>query len=150
MNRFLREQARQEADKGMSRTFVSLAADSTRIIAYYTLTMGFIDFEHIPQEKRLSRYPAPVVLLAQLAVDNDYKRQGMGERLLFDAQARALEVAEGIGVYAMTLDAREENLCAYYEQFGFRRRADGPLRMYKTIKSIRNLGLTAEPLTSAA
>ena len=149
MNRYLREQAKQEADKGMSRTFVSLATGGSRIIGYYTLTTGFVDFEHIPQERRLSRHPAPVILLARLAVDNTYKRRGVGERLLFDAQARVLEVSQGVGVYAMTLDAREESLCAYYQQFGFKRRADGPLHMYKTMKAIRNLDLTAEPLASA-
>lgn len=147
MNRYLREQAKQEADKGMSHTFISLADDGIRIIGYYTLTTGFIDFEHIPQEKRLSRHPAPVVLLARLAVDNAYKGQRIGERLLFDAQARVLEVAETVGIYAMTLDAREDSLCSYYEQFGFKRRADGPLRMYKTMKAIRSLSLVAEPLT---
>jgi hypothetical protein len=35
---------------------------------------------------------------------------------LFDAQARVLELSESIGLSAMTLDAREESLCAFYAQ----------------------------------
>lgn len=144
MNRSLREQAKQDAHKGLSRTFVNLADDARMIIGYYTLTLGFLAFENIPQEKRLSRYPAPVALLARLAVDKAFT---IGERLLFDAQARVLELSESIDLYAMTLDAREESLCAFYAQYDFKRRADGPLRMYKTLGAIRKLGLTATPIT---
>lgn len=147
MNRYLWEQARQDAEKGLSRTFVNLTEDRVRIVGYYTLALGFLAFENIPSEKRLSRYPAPVALLARLAVDSAFKGQGIGERLLFDAQARVLEISQSIGLYAMTLDAREESLVPFYEQYDFKRRADGPLRMYKTLAAIRKLGLTPESLS---
>ncbi|MBV9850767.1 MAG: GNAT family N-acetyltransferase [Armatimonadetes bacterium] len=146
MNRFLKEQTRQDAERGLSRTLVNLADDGIRILGYYTLALGFLDFDSAPEEKRLSRHPAPVILLARLAVDKDFQAQGVGRRLLYDAQARAVEITERIGLYAMTLDAREERLCAYYERYGFKRRADGPLRMYKTMAAIRKLGLRAAPL----
>lgn len=146
MNRFLKEQARQDAEKGLSRTFVNLADDGLRILGYYTLALGFLDFDSVPEEKRLSRHPAPVILLARLSVDKEFQAQGIGRRLLYDAQARTVDIADRIGLYAMTLDAREEGLCAYYERYGFKRRADGPLRMYKTMTTIRRLNLSAAPL----
>ena len=139
MNRFLQEQARQDAEKGLSRTFVNLTDDGLSILGYYTFAVGFLDFENVPEEKRLSRHPAPVILLARLAVDKNFQAQGVGRRLLDNAQARALKISEGVGLCAMTLDAREEHLCAYYERYGFKRRADGPLRMYKTMATIRKL-----------
>jgi GNAT superfamily N-acetyltransferase len=146
MNRYLKEQARQDAAKGLSRTFVNLDDDHTTIIGFYTLVMNELSFENIPNEKRLSRYPAPVVLLAQLAVDKAFQGRRIGEHLLYDAQARVIEIAENVGVYAMTLDAREPSLCAYYAQHRFKMRVDGPLRMYKTVTAIRQIGLTAAPL----
>lgn len=147
MNRYLKETARQEAEKGMSRTFVSLAADRTRITGYYTLVNSFLSFDQMPQEKRLSRYPAPVALLAQIAVDQALQSQGIGRTLLFDAQARARDVSENIGIYALVLDARDEILCPFYERYDFNRCAGESLRMYKTMKTIRRLGLTTLALT---
>jgi len=147
MNRYFKETARQEAEKGMSRTFLSLAADRTRVTGYYTLANSSLSFDQMPQEKRLSRYPAPVALLAQIAVDQTFQGQGIGRILLFDAQARARDVSENIGIYALVLDAREESLCAFYEQYDFHRCAGESLRMYKTMKVIRQLSLVTLPLT---
>lgn len=147
MNRYLKEMARQEAEKGMSRTFVSLGTDRTHITGYYTLVNSFLSFDEVPQERRLSRYPAPVALLAQMAVDQTFQGQGIGKTLLFDAQARARDVSENIGIYALVLDARDESLCAFYQQYDFNRCVGESLRMYKTIKTIRQLGLSTLSLT---
>lgn len=147
MNRYLKETARQEAEKGMSRTFVSLAADRTRITGYYTLANSSLAFDEIPQEKKISRYPAPVALLAQIAVDQEFQGHGIGRTLLFDAQARTRDVSENIGIYALVLDAREESLCAFYERYEFHRCAGASLRMYKTMKVIRRLDLVTLRLT---
>jgi predicted N-acetyltransferase YhbS len=147
MNRYLREQARHDTEKDLSRTFVSLGEDDTHITGHYTLALAFLEFENIPQEKRLSRYPAPVALLARLAVDKQSQGQRLGERLLFDAQTRVLELSRSIGIYAMTLDARDESLCAFYAQYDFKSRADNPLRMYKTLSAIRKLNLVTDPLS---
>ena len=98
MNIYLRQQARQDAEKGLSRTFVHVAdATSATIQGFYALAFALLAFEEIPHEKRLSRYPAPVALLAQLAVDVRFQKQGLGERLLFDALARADEASGRIG-----------------------------------------------------
>jgi hypothetical protein len=41
----------------------------------------------------------------------------------------------------MILDARTEALAKWYEQYDFRRRKDGPLQMYKSIRTSRKLNL---------
>ena len=147
MNRYLKEMARQEAEKGMSRTFVWLTADQTHIMGYYTLVNSFLSFDQMPQEKRISRYPAPVAFLAQIAVDQTFQGRGIGRKLLFDSQARARDVSENIGIYALVLDARDESLCAFYERYDFNRCVGESLRMYKTMKTIRQLGLTTLSFT---
>ena len=149
MNVYLRQQARQDAEKGLSRTFVSVAdATSATVQGFYTLAFALLAFEEVPREKRLSRYPAPVALLAQLAVDSHFQKQGLGERLLFDALARADEASERIGLYALVLDAREEGLFGFYERYGFQR-ATGERRMYLKMSAIRQLGLRAVPLVGS-
>lgn len=76
MNRYLREQAKQDSDKGLSRTFVNLAEDAQTIIGYYTLALKFLAFENIPQEKRLSRYPAQWLCWHGLLLTSPSKGRG--------------------------------------------------------------------------
>ncbi len=84
-----------------------------------------------------------MVLLARLAVDVRFRGQKFGERLLFDAQARTEEIADRTGVFALILDAREESVVPFYQQYDFVLAAPESLRMYKTLKSIRALRLRA-------
>ena len=114
MNRFLKEQARQDAEKGLSRTFINVAGDGRRILGYYTFAIGFLDFDSVPEEKRLSRHPAPVILLARLAVDKNFpKSRRWASDYCTTRRLARWRLRDRVGLYAMTLDAREESLCAY-------------------------------------
>lgn len=149
INQYLRTQARQDMEKGLSRTFVLVHRDfPSLILGYYTLVPGSLAFEEVPAEKRLSRYPAPVLLMAQLGVDRRYQSVGIGRFLLFDAIARAEWVSRQTGLYAIILDAREDTLIAYYEKHGFVRASgsDYPRRMYLKMSEARRLGLTPAPV----
>ena len=149
MNSYLREQARQDTEKGLSRTFVlTEAPQETQRHGFYTLAFTMLAFEEILQEKRLSRYPAPVALLAQMAVDRRAQGQGLGDLLLLDALARAELASQQIGLYAVVLDAREESLLSFYARYGFERAegASQPRRMYQKMSDIRLLGLTPAPV----
>jgi predicted N-acetyltransferase YhbS len=147
-NQYLKQQARQDADKRLSRTFVLVGEEEAQICAYYTLTPSFIDFEEMPTEKRLSRYPAPVTLLAQLAVDVRFQKRGLGELLLFDVMARSAEIARHTGQFAVILDAREDNLIEFYAQYGFVRASSSehPRRMYLKMSVIQALALAPAPI----
>lgn len=111
------------------------------MLGFYTLVSRHIEFDEVRDERPKIKYPIPVVLLAQLAVDLKFQGRRLGERLLMDAQARTHEISVQIGVHSMILDARTEELAKWYESYDFRRRAGGPLRMYKSIKAIRKLNL---------
>jgi GNAT superfamily N-acetyltransferase len=141
MNRYLRENALQDAEKHLSRTFVALGEKQDVISGFYTLVSRHIAFAEMPDERPKIKYPVHTVLLAQLAVDKNFHKQGLGERLLMDAQARVHEISLQLDVYAMILDARTEELANWYAMYDFKCRAGGPLQMYKSIKSIIKLGL---------
>jgi hypothetical protein len=144
MNRYLRENANQDSEKNLSRTFVaSPDIESRTIQGFYTLAIRTVTWTHIPdaRPKISDRYPIPVILLAQLAVDARFQRQQIGERLLMNAQARVDRLSRETGVFAMILDARTDNVARWYEQYDFLRRKEGPLQMYKSIRAIRKLNL---------
>lgn len=142
MNRYLSQYARQNDEKGLSRTFVAVSATgAARIHGYYTLSNGSVAFENLPDEQRLPRYPVPTALLGRLAVDRDSQGQGLGTRLLLDALRRSAQVSQEIGVFAVEVVALDEGARAFYTKFGFRPLADDRLHLYMTLKAIHKLNL---------
>ena len=97
-------------------------------------------FDEIP-EKRLPRYPIPVVHLGRLAVDMRYQGKGLGEFLLMDALRRTQLVSEQIGVYAVEVRAIDEAARQFYLKYGFTELKDDKLHLYLPISVIRKLSL---------
>lgn len=142
---FLQEKALQDQEKNLSRTMVLVneVLDSKRIVGYHTLVFAQISQEQIPSDKPIIKRPIPVILLGQLGVDKVFHSKGYGELLLMDAQARVDEISRKVGVRAMMLDARNENLAKWYEKYDFVRFPQ-QLRMFKSVKDIRKLNLIGD------
>ena len=142
---FLREKALQDQEKNLSRTMVLIneVIDTKRVIGYHTLIFAQISQEQMPNDKPTIKRAIPVILLGQLGVDRAFHGKGYGELLLMDAQARVDEISRKVGVRAMMLDARNENLAKWYEKYDFVR-FPNELRMFKSIKDIRKLKLISD------
>lgn len=138
---FLRRHARQNQDKNVSRTYVAVRSGERRVLGFYTLASGAVDFEHLPDNvrKRLPRYPVPVVHLARLAVDRSVQGLRLGEFLLLDALRRAVGVADVLGVFAVEVAAKHERAREFYLRYDFRSFVDERLRLYLPIETIRKL-----------
>lgn len=142
MTRFLREQALQDQEKNLSRRMVLVdeQATPTHIVGYHTLLMAQAQQEQIPGDRPHIKRPIPVILLGQLGIDREFQARGYGELMLMDAQARVAEIATKVGVRALMLDARNEDLARWYERYDFIR-FPGEFRMFKSIDDIRALKL---------
>jgi GNAT superfamily N-acetyltransferase len=123
LDRFLKELARQNQDKGVSRTFVLARGEEPRVYGYYTLSAGQVNTTDLPPKaaKKLPKYPVPVAMLGRLAVDSSVQGQGHGELLLVDAIHRTLTAAEGIGLFAVVVDAIDDRAAQFYMHYGFER-----------------------------
>ena len=66
----------------------------------------------------------PAILLGMLAVDTEYRSQGLGGALLRDAVIRSRFVADNIGAKVLVVDPLTSELESFYERFGFERIAD--------------------------
>jgi len=64
-------------------------------------------------------HPLPVALVGRLAVDLRAQGRGIGGILLTDALLRVAEVADQVGCYGVTVDAKDESAMAFYQRFGF-------------------------------
>jgi hypothetical protein len=56
--------------------------------------------------------------------------------LLADAIKRTLAVSDQIAIFAMVVDAIDDNAKGFYEQFGYARLSDDSLRLFLPLKSI--------------
>ncbi len=142
LNLFLQQQAGQNSKRDFSQTFVVVSeAESPHIIGYYTLAMSSLDFNQLPKQKHLPRYPIPIAQLGRLAVDLQHRGRHIGEYSLFHALWRVQLLSQEIGVFAVEVKALDEAASRFYMKYGFVPLADDLLHLYITLKSIRKLDL---------
>jgi GNAT superfamily N-acetyltransferase len=138
LDEFLRKYARQNQERGISRTYVATVRGESRVLGFYTLAAGSVPVADLPEpeRRRLPRYPIPVVQLARLAVDRGAKGGGVGKSLLADALRRSVRVADIIGIFAVEVYAKQEAAAAFYHRFGFAPLEDDRLHLYLPLHTI--------------
>ena len=139
LDRYLLQQARQDADKRVAAPFVLVDPPGTAVLGYYTLSASVIEVDEIPPEmaRRLPRYPQlPVTLLGRLAVDGRLKGLGAGEFLLMDALRRSLTAAAEIAAMAVVVDAKDPAAEAFYRHFDFIPLQGNPARLFLPMKTV--------------
>ena len=95
--------------------------DKTAVLGYYTLSTLSIDLSILPEKiaKKLPRHPIPAALIGRLAVDVSAQGKGIGKMLLANAIKRTLAVSNEIAIYAMVVDAINEEAVSFYKRYGF-------------------------------
>jgi predicted GNAT family N-acyltransferase len=142
LDRYLHEQARQDADKHVAAAFVLTAPPAVKVLGYYTLSASVVNAGELPDilAKKLPRYPQlPVTLLGRLAVDQSMKGHGLGQFLLMDALHRSLHAAAQIAAMAVVVDAKDEAAEAFYRHFNFVPLQQRPRRLFLPMKAVAAL-----------
>lgn len=132
LNRYIREQARQDESRGISRLFVATAAGSpSTILGFYALSAAAISPASLSLElaRRMPRHAVPAALVGRLAVDRRHAGEGLGGILLADAVLKAEVASEVIGVAVIVVDPLDEPARRFYRRFGFSDAA-GAAQMY--------------------
>jgi len=140
LDEYLRRYARQNHEAGTSKAFVSVPLDEpTKVLGYYTLSPGAIQYEHLPDDmrKRLARYDLGVYRLGRLAVVRAMQGAGLGTELLLAAADRAWAAAALAGGYALAIDAKDEDAATWYMKFGARRLLSDPLKLILPFAAVR-------------
>jgi GNAT superfamily N-acetyltransferase len=133
LDRYLKQQARQDADKRVAAPFVAVRPPEARVLGYYTLSASVLTLTDLPDglARKLPRYPQlPVTLLGRLAIDRSNKGHGLGEHLLLDALRRSLVHADQIAAMAVVVDAKDEAAAAFYRHYGFLTLQAQPSRLF--------------------
>jgi GNAT superfamily N-acetyltransferase len=87
--------------------------------------------------KGMPRHPAPLLVLARLAVHAKAQGRGLGAGLLLDAFGRTLQVADLIGIRALAAHAKDEQATTFYRRFGFTPSPTDLRHLFMFIKDIR-------------
>ena len=140
LNLFLKQTARQHAERGISRTFVLVdeaAVTPKPIVGFFSLNICQIKAESLtPQEaKKLPRDVAGV-RLGRLAVAKTYQRQGIGKTLLVAAMGKFIEIFNSAGGIGLFVDAKDQDAKRYYEQFGFVSLPSNELELFLPVRTI--------------
>jgi GNAT superfamily N-acetyltransferase len=142
LDRYLHRQAKQDLRRYVAAVFVACPAATSTVAGYYTLSASSIVSTDLPPEviKRLPRYPAqPAVLLGRLAVDQQYRGQGLGALLVASALRRSLRLHTEIGAMAVIVDAKDDAARRFYEHHDFQPFPEHPLRLYYLMQTIAGL-----------
>ncbi len=140
LDRYLAKQANQDIRRRISRVFVATPSKNPeKVLGYYTLSALSIELSRLPDNltRKLPRHPVPSALIGRLAVTEVDQGLGIGKMMLADAIRRTLAVGDQIAIYAMVVDALDDNAKRFYERFGFTPLVDGGLRLFLPLKSIK-------------
>jgi ribosomal protein S18 acetylase RimI-like enzyme len=141
LNLFLKQTARQHADRGISRTFVLVDEEAPipkPIIGFFSLNLCQVKSEPltVAEARKLPRDVAGV-RLGRLARAREYKGQGIGDILLVAAMRKFLEIFHTAGGIGLFVDAKDQNAREFYERNGFVSLPANELELFLPVRTIQ-------------
>ena len=102
---------------------VYVVCDKERVVGYYALATASILRGAVPDrvQTELPRHPVPGVLLARLAVDQEYQGLGIGKALVRDALQKSLAIQQIAGAAVLLVHSKDEKANEFYLSLGFER-----------------------------
>lgn len=131
LDSWFRERAGQDQRRNLARVFVAVDPE-LGIAGFYSLSSFAIALDELDPEiqRNLPRYPVvPAVLIGRLARDERRRGEGLGELLLVDALKRVIDASRTVAVFAVAVDAVDEQAAGFYARMGFVAVSDAPLRL---------------------
>lgn len=142
LDRYLEQQAGQDARRFIATPFVLVEGDDTRVLGYYTLSQTALALADLPQDiaRRLPRYPiVPATRLGRLAVDRRCQGRGFGKLLLIDAMAKSLQTVTTVASFALVVDAKDDSAVEFYKSFEFRPISGAARTLFRSMAMIARL-----------
>lgn len=92
------------------------------VTAFFALTMSSIPANTVPRKfSGGMSSDIPAILLSRIAVSQSLRGNGIGIHLLNHALKMSVDAANVIGARLIYLDAKNEKLACWYENYGFKK-----------------------------
>jgi len=139
LNEFLQRFALVNQRSNSSQTYASCNAG--QVAGFYSLAVGSVEPSHSAPRviKGIPRHPVPVMILARLAIDQRYQRQGLGKALLKNALLRTVQAADIAGIRALLVHAKDEEARNWYRQWEFEESPTDAYHLFLLVKDIKAL-----------
>lgn len=115
INHYLKTMANQHHKRGVAR--VHILVEETNIIGFVTLTSTMIDNSNLFIKRCPKQIPA--ILIGRIGVDKTYQGQGFSKLLLSHALKKIKSISLDSGIMFAIIDAKNDSLANYYQQYGF-------------------------------
>ena len=136
LNEWLQKRAIKNEKNGASRTFV--VCDANTVVGYCSLAVGAVVREGTAGKVRRNMPdPIPVMILARLAVDQQWQGKHIGQGLPKDAVQCTLIVAEHAGIRALLVHAISDDAKRFYLGAGFHESPTNDMTLMITIEEAR-------------
>lgn len=142
LNEFIAKYARKQQENHLNTVYVAVQNDINvpkTILGYYTLSTNSLSFKDLPNDavKNIPQnYPISTIKIGRLARDIRKTKSGFGDIILGDALYRALTISRTVGVFAIDVDAKNNQVKAFYKKNGFIELQDDPLGLILPIKTL--------------
>ena len=141
LNLFLKQTARQHAERGISRTYVLMGENANApkpIIGFFALNLCQIKSEALSPEqaKKLPRNVSGV-RLGRLARAKQFRGQGVGGILMIAAMEKFIEVFNLAGGIGLFVSAKDQKAKEFYERFGFVSLPSNEFELFLPVKTIQ-------------
>lgn len=135
LNDYFRKYALINQKMRISQTYVGVDQE---IIGFYSLAVASVKHTDAPKKivRGLPRFEVPVMLLARLAVAKERQGQGIGSGLLKDAILRTQQVADLVGIRALLVHAKNDDVASWYRRFDFEQSPIDHRHLFLLIKEI--------------
>lgn len=138
IDNYLKTLARQHQERNFAKTYVAVEDGRNKVLGYISLAMGNVLLQDADESvyARLPRHPMPVLHIARLGTDMSCQGKGIASLLLTHAADLAIAASATVGVYALELNASDQQAYDYYLRRGFLPlRGDGR-RLYAPLSTI--------------
>lgn len=137
---YCRNNARKDHEAYKVRVYVAVAPGTKKVLGFYSLTLKSLVPEHVSEkaEEKFSRVAAvPAIYLAMIGVTDLCAGGGIGKKLIAHGIARAVEISEIAGAFALALDALDDEVAQVYAALGFEPFTTGKLQMFLPLSVAR-------------
>jgi GNAT superfamily N-acetyltransferase len=138
LDEWLLNVARKAEKTGTAKTYVAVAGEGSRVVGYYSIAAGSVSrAQALGWLGKNSPDPVPTIVLARLAVDEDYQGEGVGGLLMLDAFDRILQASQVIGAKAIVVNPISQAARSFYLGWGFEELAGDPLTLIMRMANAR-------------
>lgn len=127
----------------MIKAYVARDQDDREVLGFYYLLNTSVEHGQLGPAGYAGEFigldKIPAVYMGMIGVHEPLARQGIGTLLMTHAFRRTLEIADLTGLWALTLDAVDDEAVAYYKRFDFRPFLEGSREMYLPLGTIRQV-----------